>query len=314
MPAANKNQPNPDFDAPFFVHWDVTAMDEGDYCLRAVAAGNDGRRDSNPSFITVSIDNQHPDIEETYDPASGEYVKKQSVYKGRTNFVQIGGPDVNNVIELTIPENALNTENTKISIISNPGSQPPEAHRKAHACPCFEIVLENGQKTLDNDKQAQLRFPYRDEDKNGIIDGTDIKERDVAIHKYYEDRHRWEKIPNQETDYKNKVCVASLKGFSYFKLFQVLQENLSQARAYPNPCVAVKGHNWVKIDQISVDSSIQIFNIANELVWEIDGIKSGEAVWNLQNMCGKNVSSGVYLCYIKNTLGDKNVLKVVIIR
>ncbi|MCX7001509.1 MAG: hypothetical protein NT106_14635, partial [Candidatus Sumerlaeota bacterium] len=62
---AGCNHPNPDADSPFYVHWDVTGLSDGDVDLRAFATGIDGMADTAPDDITVMIDHVNPETDES---------------------------------------------------------------------------------------------------------------------------------------------------------------------------------------------------------------------------------------------------------
>jgi len=65
VPARNANHPNPDTTYPYFTHWDVSGVADGDYELRAVAHDLDGIPDPAPETITITIGHTGPvDIDE----------------------------------------------------------------------------------------------------------------------------------------------------------------------------------------------------------------------------------------------------------
>jgi hypothetical protein len=99
-----------------------------------------------------------------------------------------------------------------------------------------------------------------------------------------------------------------------FAVFGAPAENYKNVRIYPNPYKPSKGHTWVKMDYLTVNTKLQIFNIAGDLVYEKDDINIGEYVWDAKNNYGDDIVSGVYICLFSNSDDDKKVLKLAIIR
>ena len=94
-----------------------------------------------------------------------------------------------------------------------------------------------------------------------------------------------------------------------FAIFGAPADNYKNVRIYPNPYKPSKGHSWIKLDNLTVNTRIQIFNIAGDLVFESDNIDIGEYVWDTKNNYGDDIVSGVYLCLVSNDDNDKKVLR-----
>ena len=61
-PSEHGNSINPDASYPYFMYWDVIGVAEREYNIRAIAYDLEGNPDPNPSFITVTVDYNNPDI------------------------------------------------------------------------------------------------------------------------------------------------------------------------------------------------------------------------------------------------------------
>lgn len=48
---------------PFFIHWDVSELENGNYDIRAVAYDASGGFDSSPDYITISVNKVDKDLE-----------------------------------------------------------------------------------------------------------------------------------------------------------------------------------------------------------------------------------------------------------
>ncbi len=85
-----------------------------------------------------------------------------------------------------------------------------------------------------------------------------------------------------------------------------------KALIYPNPYHADR-HPCIYFDNLSQDSTIQIFTISGELVREIK-TDSSRMEWDTCNSAGEKAASGSYICLIKDLAGNKKVGKFCIIR
>ncbi|MBI1950148.1 MAG: hypothetical protein HYS34_02140 [Acidobacteria bacterium] len=78
IPARDAAQPNPDTTYPYFIHWDVSGMPQGDYELRAVARDSGGVPDPAPAAITITLAAAGGDIDEHVD-AQGSQESRTAV-------------------------------------------------------------------------------------------------------------------------------------------------------------------------------------------------------------------------------------------
>jgi len=90
--------------------------------------------------------------------------------------------------------------------------------------------------------------------------------------------------------------------------------DLSGALVYPVPFRPSQGHTTIKFDKLANDSTIKVYTIMGEEVVRLHN-DNGESVlqWNVKNMDGDNVASGVYIYQIKNNYSEKRG-KLIIIR
>lgn len=308
IPAAN----NPDSSSPYFVHWDVSKLAEGDYNLRAKATDIDGVSDLSPPDITVFVTEKSPDIEE-WANREGEHYKRVKLLNSEDNRVVIGRDKRNSLTEIEIPRGSLDTETAMLKIIVNPVSLP---HAQRWIRPIGEylsVELENGQTLLANNKQATLVIPYKDEDNDGKIDGTNIPEKRLMALCYRRGWRTWKRDFGVEIDEVNNIFSITTRHFSIFGLFTPIVGDLSNIIVYPNPFKPHLGHNEIYFKGLTTKTTIKIYNIAGELVRKIENV-DGETTWDARNNSGNKVASGVYIYLITNDKGNKRTGKLAVIK
>ncbi len=90
-----------------------------------------------------------------------------------------------------------------------------------------------------------------------------------------------------------------------------IYSDLINIRVYPNP--ARKGQE-VTFDQLTSDklTTLRIYNLLGELVYEKEG--KNAITWNLKNKDGEEVTSGIYIYFLKDELGATKKGKVGVIK
>jgi len=89
--------------------------------------------------------------------------------------------------------------------------------------------------------------------------------------------------------------------------------NLSDVKAFPNPCRARDGGNAI-FTNLTENCEIKIYNIAGEFVRKINEQTEGTAEWDLKNDEGEDVASGLYIYVITNQKDERKKGKLVVIR
>ena len=124
--------------------------------------------------------------------------------------------------------------------------------------------------------------------KAGLAEGTQIRNK-ATIYFDYE--------PGLET---NEVISKIIK----------VAPSLINVRVYPNPFKPYDGKadtgdygTGIIFDNLTEDCTLKIFNLAGELVRELNG--TGKVQWDAKNSSGKEVASGVYIYLITDKAGNK---------
>ncbi|MFH1619317.1 MAG: hypothetical protein ABIG11_05365, partial [bacterium] len=165
IPAASVNNPNPDLQSPYFVHWDVDALGLGAptvYELRAVATDISNNTDSTPPSITVVVDPVDYDISETL--VSGKVQKEQKINNAVSNTVQASDVDSTLVARVEIPSGALNTSTVTVTVVKNHAVRPAPPQGATDVGVATKIDLSNSQSQLSGGKTATLTLNYDDDD------------------------------------------------------------------------------------------------------------------------------------------------------
>ena len=94
-----------------------------------------------------------------------------------------------------------------------------------------------------------------------------------------------------------------------------MAEDFAGARVYPNPFKPSLGHTYIKFDNLSYGTNIKVYTLSGDLVWEKENVTASEVIWNAGvNTAGYKLASGLYICLLTNDVGDKRILKLVILR
>jgi len=159
-------------------------------------------------------------------------------------------------------------------------------------------------------KPLNISIPYPDDNQDGIIDGTDIKENNLQIFYLDESNSRWLPVEVCKIDTMGNNLSADVNHFSIYTVMSVIPpSNLSEVIIYPNPCY-MKKDGYVRISHIPLSAKnvkISIYNIAGELVRILEEGKTIETQifykigkWDGRNENNQRVASGVYICLIKS--------------
>ncbi|HEV8337184.1 MAG TPA: hypothetical protein VGR67_12270 [Candidatus Polarisedimenticolia bacterium] len=182
IPAKDATQPNPDTTYPYVIHWDLAAVADGDYELRAVAHGGSGAPDPSPVPITVHVTAGGSDIE--------EHVNAQGLQESRTaagleTVTAASGSRAprGGMTACEFPAGSLEAPADTIKIVHpDPAVEAAKLEQPAQSIGVFvDVALESGQTDLAQGLQAALDIGYPDADGNGLVDGTAVREQDLEL-------------------------------------------------------------------------------------------------------------------------------------
>jgi hypothetical protein len=186
--ARHLNHPNPDTRYPYFTHWDVSSVADGDYEIRAVAHALDGTADTTPETIRITIDHAGSvDIDENFSSESIQE-SRTSVDDGIENYVVSGDwTDASTAAELIVPVGALNSPaDTAILSFPDPAGEEVLLDPAVQSIGVFvDFAFQSGETALEGGSRADLLVSYSDYDQDGYVDGTDIREDELEL-RYYD--------------------------------------------------------------------------------------------------------------------------------
>lgn len=82
--------------------------------------------------------------------------------------------------------------------------------------------------------------------------------------------------------------------------------SVKSIRAYPNPFrPGQPGYDELTFDQMPPNASIKVYTLTGALVAELTSDANGAAAWNVKNLSGENIASGVYYVLAEGEGGTK---------
>ena len=323
---ATAAHPNPDTDAPYFVHWDVSAL-SGLYDLRAVAMDQNGIEDSSAAAITVSMDTYDPDISETLQ-AGGGVRKEQKIYNTVASDVLSADAVSTRFIRLLVPAGALSASTVTLSVTNSPASSPaPPSDAQGYGA-VSAVSLSDGETQFAGGLSAALTFSYPDVNGDGIVDGTALRAENLRIYSAATLAGPWKMDFDSVVDLSSHTVTALTPHFSYFGLFSPLGTKMDQVRVYPVPFVpndknadngteytAGDASSGIIFDKLPGVVTIKIYTVTGQLVAELGSENSGAKLrWDAKNSDGKPAASGGYLAVISSPGRGSGVKKLLIVR
>jgi len=98
-------------------------------------------------------------------------------------------------------------------------------------------------------------------------------------------------------------------------IIKYTKTNLDNIVAYPNPLnYSTSNSKTVSFVGLTDDSIVRIYNVAGELVRELNTILNGKCIWDIKNNSGDLIASGVYIFIVTNSENDRKIGKIAIIK
>lgn len=315
--------PNPDLDAPYFIHWDVNSIANGTYELRAVAYNVAGTSDTAPAVSVVSVVGAGAvdfDISEgtVVDASGNAAIKKDQVINTAVvnTVVASGDAATDPSVKVQLPAGALTGSTVTVSVIANPtipSTSAPAGFTLAGSA--IQIDLSNGQTALNG--SAILTLSYPDTVVFGAGQELDIRSYDPLT-------GLWTDIGATTTDPVTRTATASTPHFSIFAIVvgAGAQSDLARVRVYPVPYKPNSGNpnegkpysagdatSGIIFDRLPAMVKLQIYTLSGRLVAEFEtAAGTGTIQWDVRNSDGRDVASGGYFTVISSP-GHKSVVK-----
>lgn len=168
----------------------------------------------------------------------------------------------------------------------------------------IEITATSAGNTLQPKKPIKLSYVYTAADATGVTNEKTIgMAREDAVNS------KWVLITNSKVDTTLRKVEASLTHLTLFQLVARANANLNSVQVFPNPYKPGSATIYdralgIRIDNLTTDAKVKIFNIAGELVYDVTAT-DGYIDWLAVNKSGNELASGVYIYYITDTDGHK---------
>src|SRR3989339_275405 len=315
-------QSNTGTSSPSYIQWDISSMeDKQQYNLRTVTTNKDGLSSINGSYITVTVDNEDPDIKE------GINYKYERIDNRKLNRINILDTYTNLLSQVKISTGVLTNGTTdKLLITINPQDAPLVSKNLLQIGSIYKIEMYSGQHEFTDD--LEIILPYKDTNNDNRIPSgdtfsiadaggynTDISVTKLIVCTFNNITGKWEKVTTTTIDRINKVLTVKTKHLSYYGIFAVIQNDLMTAHVYPNPFKPSLGHTKIYFSNLTSHTNVKIFNTTGELVYEEEkDTPTGELNWDVKNLNDKEIASGVYIYMITNNNGQTKKGKLAIIR
>lgn len=164
-------------------------------------------------------------------------------------------------------------------------------------------------------------FNYKDENKDGIIDGTEgaggINEKTLKVYYLNELTEKWEIVPDYNIDAENKIVQAKATHFSIYSIIgSIAAVGIQNLIVYPNPFKPGidPTHQFVYFDNVPPGAKLRIFNVVGQLISEaVAPAGTYQMRWDGKNDYGQKVAPGVYL-YLLEYNSEKKIGKIILVR
>lgn len=327
MAAAEPARPNPAVEAPFTIFWDVTALAQGRYQLRAVARGAAGSDDASASETSIFIGSINPDSQASR-TAPGRILTQVKVYRSAPAEIEAADPTKSFTTRILLSTACVAGESDILRIDSAP--DPPVIPSSFAVSGIFrDISLESGQSALSNGRCASLSFGRLDTDGDRRVDGTETRSDNLLIAFYDAAQGRWRiDFPSSVAADDGSTLSGQTDHFTLFALLSPAAADLGTLRVYPVPWRPNNGDpddgklwsagdptSGIIFDNLPPDAQLAVYTIAGSLVWEAPGpAQGGLRRWDARTGDGNDVASGIYFLVVTGQDGATRVEKLAVIR
>ncbi|MCX7956538.1 MAG: fibronectin type III domain-containing protein [Endomicrobia bacterium] len=181
-----------------------------------------------------------------------------------------------------------------------------------------EFVLYNKNKEVLSGQfngRLKITIPYKDNNQDGFVDGTKIKEKTLKMYYLDEDNMLWIRIPTSIVDKDKNIVYAYVSHFSVYTIIGEEDFSLDDTYAYPVPFRPNFDitHKVITFVNLSRESVIKIYTVNGELIKTIyepqdDGVEDYKTTWD-----AKEAGSDVYIYVVENKKNRKTG-KIIIVK
>lgn len=308
---------------PWSILWDISALPDAEYHVRATGFTVSGDTDPSPKFIRVIVTDSSPTIEEWNDTANNIHVRRHLFKKNTadTSWMFDG-------TYMHMPPGALTSKDTvwiRSYVFFEAQASAPEPSKGTGLIVPGDgsyrrFIREDGESLFDD--YVIISIPY-DTDISPALEET------LAIYRYDPAGFVWIEEPGSVVEKDRKFVWVRVRHFTNFAVFGIEPSaNLSNVVVYPNPFIPYDGNNatgtsfttgdissGIIFGNVTNDVGITIYDIAGRKVASFGSASSrGNIRWDGRNTQGAEVRSGMYIAVIESSDGQRAVRKFMIIR
>lgn len=321
--AGSTARPNPDTRAPFYAHWDTTALAPGNYELRAVAA-DAGGDDPSPAPVAVTVDPVAFTVLEH--KVGGLVQREQTVTRAGTSVVDDGDAPRLQFARLMMPPNALDNAAATLTMESNPAGLGPAPMGYA-LVGSVRMTLSDGQACFCSGTSATLILSYVDADGDGIVDGTVARPQGLKVMHYDVASASWRVEAPTLVDSGARTVTTTVRNLGGYAVMAPTTPTGPVVRIYPVPFKPNGGDpdegrpyvpgdldSGIVFENLLESSSIVVYTDAGSRVASLTVGSARRFQWDAKNEQGQDVASGLYIAVIKLPDGRSETHKLLIAR
>ncbi|MFH1723836.1 MAG: hypothetical protein ABII00_04345 [Elusimicrobiota bacterium] len=299
VPAANANHPNPDTSSPFFVHWDVSGLANGEYYVRVLSSCGGVFASSGP-FISLNVEHSNPDLQEAQQ--GEDQVRTERVAGHKANRIVVADPTTDQTVQVYLPAGAVSASTDTISVKLERKGASPSGYVEPAVLSRVELTLGSGQTTLG--QPAILTFTY----DPAVLAGVRASPERLSVALWDGLSSRWSILPSSLDTSARTVTVQT----THFSTFGLLASPLAAVGIalgdvyfFPNP--AVRKNPTLHVETNADEVLVRVYNKAGRRVYEAtlsgppglfddgNGLEPAyESVWDVSG-----VAPDVYFFYIE---------------
>jgi hypothetical protein len=188
----------------------------------------------------------------------------------------------------------------------------------------LNLMLEDG--TFQDGplaKPATLALSYQDADGDGVVDGTPIRAKTLAVHVLDEGRGAWVRVPGSAVDPAARRVSAALPHLSVYALIGAADTDVSGVYAFPVPWAPNSGDpldgtiaGGVTFTNLPSEGVIKIHMASGRLARALSipaGLLPPQLRWDGRTEAGRDAASGVYVWRVESGRHSKSG-KLVVVR
>lgn len=186
----------------------------------------------------------------------------------------------------------------------------------------FKVLSDQGYYEAQFAAPILVTFNYTDADGDGVLDGTNppVRAKLLNVWTLDESAAQWIRVPGVTVDAVARSVSAPVRHFSVYAFAAASDQDVEGVYAFPVPfrphgpeAGLVAGQTGTDAGGITfvnlpTEGSIEIYTLSGQLVRRLDipaALPVPKLVWDVRNLVGKAVVSGVYIWKVASKTAHK---------